>query len=133
MNNEVVLLRALNSAPYADAVSAIKLFLRSSHKERMVTGKLAAALQVSASGAEHERFTDGKGRDWYIQKKNAYSVDYQPTKVVVGTESPTPLACPKCGDQLLKSTVCPACKDAQAGFKTKYSCVCGFELLGRQA
>ena len=131
MNNEIVLLRALNSAPYLDAVSAIKLFLRATHKERVICGKLAAALQVSTEGQDDEKFTDTKGRDWYVGKKNTHEVSVA-TKSVAGTEIPTPFTCPKCGDQLIKSAICPACKDAQAGFKTKYSCVCGFELLGRQ-
>ena len=132
MNNEVVLVRALNSAPYDDAVAAIKLFLRSSHKERVATGKLAAALQISTSGAEHERVTDGKGRDWYVQKKNSYPSEHQPAKVVAGTDSLSTMLCSKCGDSLVKSTVCPGCKDGQSGFKIKYSCTCGLELLGRK-
>jgi hypothetical protein len=47
------------------------------------------------------------------------------TKSVAGTESMTSMTCPKCGDALQHSSVCPACAAGKLGYHHRYTCVCG--------
>lgn len=47
------------------------------------------------------------------------------TKSVVGTESLSALTCPKCGDALQHTSVCPKCAAGKLGYRHRYTCVCG--------
>jgi len=47
------------------------------------------------------------------------------TKSVVGTESLSAMVCPKCGDALQHTAVCPACAAGKLGYRHRYTCVCG--------
>lgn len=47
------------------------------------------------------------------------------TKSVAGTDGPSIVLCPKCGDMLQYSTICPACSAGRAGYRHRYSCVNG--------
>lgn len=47
------------------------------------------------------------------------------TKSVVGTESLSQMVCPKCGDSLQHTKVCPACAAGELGYRHRYTCVCG--------
>jgi rubrerythrin len=54
------------------------------------------------------------------------------TRSVAGTEGLSVLVCPKCGDALQHSLVCPACAAGKAGYKHRYACVCGgVDLVSR--
>lgn len=56
------------------------------------------------------------------------------TKSVVGTEALSALVCPKCGDSLQYSAVCPKCTAGQRGFRHSYVCVCGaIEIISVEA
>lgn len=48
-----------------------------------------------------------------------------PTKSVVGTESLSLMTCPKCGDNLQHTAVCPKCAAGKLGYRHRYTCVCG--------
>lgn len=47
------------------------------------------------------------------------------TKSVVGTETLSEILCPKCGDALQHTAVCPSCAAGKIGYRHRYSCVCG--------
>lgn len=47
------------------------------------------------------------------------------TKSVVGTESLSAMVCPKCGDALQHTAVCPKCAAGKLGYRHRYACVCG--------
>lgn len=47
------------------------------------------------------------------------------TKSVVGTESLSAIVCPKCGDALQHTSVCPKCAAGKLGYRHRYTCVCG--------
>lgn len=47
------------------------------------------------------------------------------TKSVVGTESLSAMTCPKCGDSLQHTIVCPKCSAGKLGYRHRYTCVCG--------
>ena len=47
------------------------------------------------------------------------------TKSVVGSESLSGIACPKCGDTLQHTSVCPSCAAGKLGYRHRYACVCG--------
>lgn len=47
------------------------------------------------------------------------------TKSVIGTESLSVMVCPKCGDTLQHTAVCPKCAAGKLGYRHRYTCVCG--------
>lgn len=47
------------------------------------------------------------------------------TKSVIGTETLSSMICPKCGDRLQHTNVCPACAAGKIGYRHRYACVCG--------
>lgn len=56
------------------------------------------------------------------------------TKSVLGTESLSNMVCPKCGDSVQHSAVCPKCAAGQLGYRHRYSCVCGgVDLVSKEA
>ena len=56
------------------------------------------------------------------------------TKSVVGTEALSAMACPKCGDSLQHTAVCPNCAAGKLGYRHRYTCVCGgVDLISREA
>jgi len=59
------------------------------------------------------------------QKKADPPAEEPETKSVAGTESLSVLICPKCGDMLQHSAVCPSCAAGQLGYRHRYVCVCG--------
>ena len=55
-------------------------------------------------------------------------------KSVVGTESLSSLACPKCGDSLQHTTVCPSCSAGKIGYRHRYICACGaVDIVSKEA
>ena len=55
-------------------------------------------------------------------------------KSVVGTEALSVMICPKCGDTLQHSGVCPSCAAGRLGYRHRYSCVCGgVDLISKEA
>jgi rubrerythrin len=55
------------------------------------------------------------------------------TKSVVGTESLSAMACPKCGDALQHTSVCPSCAAGKLGYRHRYTCVCGgVDLISKE-
>lgn len=128
MNNEVVLIRALNSVSYKDAKSAIKLFYRTALQDRTKLRESMPEL-LAEEGKEHNKFTDQQGRDWYVEKENKHPVSVEVAKSVASTESLAAIQCPKCADAMLKTKVCPACSAGRIGYKFKYACPCGFEFV----
>ncbi len=58
----------------------------------------------------------------------------QKTKSVVGTESLSTMTCPKCGDALQHTAVCPKCAAGKIGYRHRYTCVCGgVDLISKDA
>ena len=56
------------------------------------------------------------------------------TKSVVGTESLSAMVCPKCGDSLQHTAVCPKCAAGKLGYRHRYTCVCGgVDLISKEA
>lgn len=56
------------------------------------------------------------------------------TKSVVGTDSLSAIVCPKCGDNLQHTTVCPKCAAGKLGYRHRYACVCGgADLISKDA
>lgn len=56
------------------------------------------------------------------------------TKSVVGSESLSAMICPKCGDALQHTSVCPKCAAGKLGYRHRYTCVCGgVDLISREA
>ncbi len=47
------------------------------------------------------------------------------TKSVAGTESLSTMVCPKCGDNLQHSAICPKCAAGKLGYRHRYTCACG--------
>ena len=55
-------------------------------------------------------------------------------KSVVGTESLSTMTCPKCGDMLQYTSVCPNCAAGKLGYRHRYTCVCGgTDLISKEA
>lgn len=55
------------------------------------------------------------------------------TKSVVGTESLSAIVCPKCGDSLQHTAVCPSCAAGKLGYRHRYTCVCcGVDLISKE-
>ena len=46
-------------------------------------------------------------------------------KSVAGTELMSAITCPKCGDALQHTAVCPSCAAGKLGYHHRYACVCG--------
>lgn len=99
------------------------------------------AVNVDASAVITE---DGRevahafGRSWALRpevhaerlsrafEEKALPKEAQPeTRSVVGTESLSAMACPKCGDALQHTSVCPSCAAGKIGYRHRYTCVCG--------
>lgn len=56
------------------------------------------------------------------------------TKSVVGTEALSKMTCPKCGDSLQHTAVCPKCAAGKLGYRHRYACVCGgVDLISKEA
>lgn len=56
------------------------------------------------------------------------------TKSVVGTESLSTMTCPKCGDSLQHTAVCPKCAAGKLGYRHRYTCVCGgVDMVSKEA
>lgn len=56
------------------------------------------------------------------------------TKSVVGTESLSAMVCPRCGDNLQHTAVCPKCAAGKLGYRHRYTCVCGgVDLISKEA
>lgn len=87
----------------------------------------------------------GHGRAWALRPdvhkdrlSAAFKADKQSrvveTKSVAGTESLSSMACPKCGDTLQHTTVCPACAAGKIGYRHRYTCVCGgVDMVSKEA
>ncbi|MDO9584388.1 MAG: hypothetical protein Q7J24_14955 [Desulfomicrobium sp.] len=57
-----------------------------------------------------------------------------PTKSVAGTEDLSTITCPKCGDSLQHTAVCPKCAAGKLGYRHRYACVCGgVDLVSKEA
>lgn len=56
------------------------------------------------------------------------------TKSVAGTESLSAMICPKCGDALQHTVVCPSCAAGKIGYRHRYVCVCGgVDIISKEA
>ena len=56
------------------------------------------------------------------------------TKSIVGTEALSQMVCPKCGDSLQHTAVCPKCAAGKLGYRHRYTCVCGgVDLISKEA
>lgn len=56
------------------------------------------------------------------------------TKSVVGTESLSAMVCPRCGDALQHTAVCPKCAAGTLGYRHRYTCACGgADLVSKEA
>lgn len=73
-------------------------------------------------------FDAGRQRQAGAQPKEAE------TKSVVGTESLSSMVCPKCGDALQHTAVCPKCAAGRLGYRHRYTCVCGgVDLISKES
>jgi rubrerythrin len=136
------LLRALLEAEDADVRRAVAVRMRDA------TGRSRRAAEMMVSlGYEPTDYTtwtdDGRevvrvaGQSWAVNKSTHASEiaaaleaeRRQPraadTKSVAGTESLSSIACPKCGDTLQHTSVCPSCAAGKLGYRHRYACVCG--------
>lgn len=56
------------------------------------------------------------------------------TKSVIGTELMSQMTCPKCGDALQHTAVCPKCAAGKLGYRHRYTCVCGgVDMISKEA
>lgn len=119
-------------------------------RARLESGRVAdAKVWLDSQGYEEVDVPDGiqltgdgrevvhaHGRAWALRPEvhkarlslafaNSNPIPEENTKSVVGTESLSPLSCPKCGDALQHSTVCPKCAAGKLGYRHRYTCVCG--------
>lgn len=129
-------------------------FIERSKTERMRVG--ASRLWMSEHGYEEIEIADGRllsddGREivfahkkkWVLNSdewakrwedsiaKAVAEKEQSETKSVAGTDSASGLLCPTCGDIMMASSVCPACAVGRAGYKMRYSCVCGVEFVSK--
>jgi rubrerythrin len=52
---------------------------------------------------------------------------------VAGSESLSAMVCPKCGDILQHTAVCPKCAAGKLGYRHRYTCVCGgVDLISKE-
>lgn len=55
------------------------------------------------------------------------------TKSIVGTETLSAMVCPKCGDSLQHTAVCPKCAAGKLGYRHRYTCACGVvDLISKE-
>ncbi len=58
----------------------------------------------------------------------------QEVRSVANTESLSAMVCPKCGDALQHTAVCPKCAAGKLGYRHRYNCVCGgVDLISKEA
>lgn len=108
---------------------------------------------IAVTTADAEYMSDGRtvarahGKIWAIPhdemaraieaaKRAALAAESarEETKSVVGTEELSVLVCPKCGDALQHTAVCPACAAGKLGYRHRYTCVCGaVDLISKEA
>jgi Zn finger protein HypA/HybF involved in hydrogenase expression len=56
------------------------------------------------------------------------------TRSVVGSETLSKMVCPKCGDALQHTAVCPKCAAGKLGYRHRYTCVCGgVDMVSKEA
>lgn len=112
--------------------------------------------RMQSNGFEHAEgsgwTSDGReivrvaGQSWVMRKdlheaavKRSLEAAKRPqpepeTKSVVGTESLSQMTCPKCGDSLQHTAVCPKCAAGKLGYRHRYTCVCGgVDLISKEA
>lgn len=87
------------------------------HAQRLAE---ALAAQKARDDAEPDRLPPDKG--------GQRGVD-QTTKSVAGTDTLAEITCPKCGDAMQRTNVCPKCAAGKAGLKYRYTCPCGVEFV----
>jgi len=69
----------------------------------------------------------------YAAAKKGIDPAESETKSVVGSESLSTIACPKCGDTLQHTAVCPKCAAGRLGYRHRYACVCGtVDLISKE-
>lgn len=124
MTNEEIIVRTLSSVEYSTAKTAIKSFYRATTDERAGHRDSITALAKEYIGAAHSKKPP-------IVRHAVVTKDSPATreKSVSGTETLSSLACPKCGDLLEHSAVCGACDAGRAGYRHRYSCVCGVSFV----
>lgn len=55
-------------------------------------------------------------------------------KSVAGTEGMSAMVCPKCGDALQHTKVCPSCAAGKIGYSHRYACACGaVDMVSKEA
>lgn len=135
--------RQILTAPWADVRAA---FIA---RARLRNGRASAVQSLVDAGLERVELAAGatkndgreivwvSGEAWALRpeihaerlahafeeaKKHKHASE---TKSVVGTESLSAMTCPKCGDALQHTAVCPACAAGKLGYRHRYTCVCG--------
>jgi len=122
MNNEDVLIKALSSVDYTTAKNAIKGFYRAVLKERAQLQELVERIAADYVIGEHKKTPPvvGVTTFTYLEKE------------VAGTEKLSDYVCPKCGESIEYSLVCPSCAVGRAGYIHRYSCVCGVTFVTKE-
>lgn len=53
------------------------------------------------------------------------------TKSILGSEQLAAIVCPKCKEAVEYSTVCCKCAAGKAGYRHRYTCVCGVDFISK--
>lgn len=139
------LLFRMLSSDKRDVANAIEMYLDRMNKAESEAIKSMPGRGYEEVGDEGDITADGRevislyGKRWAVRQEiyekrfeeeasRAAAAPENPkaeTKSVAGTDGPSVMTCPKCGDILQYSTVCPACSAGKAGYRHRYSCVHG--------
>lgn len=101
--------------------------LRAHGKSWALKPEVHAQRLAEALEAQKQRDAADVGADRRV-RPNTVDPD-QTTKSVAGTEALAEITCPKCGDAMQRSHVCPKCAAGKAGLKYRYTCPCGVEFV----
>ena len=53
------------------------------------------------------------------------------TKSILGSEQLAAIVCPKCKEPVEYSTICGKCAAGKAGYRHRYTCVCGVDFISK--
>lgn len=121
MTNEDVIVQALTSIDYQTAKNAIRSFYKAVLRDKIRRKEGIKEAATKYVKEYHEKIPPVVGPTFTTTKPIEKSIS--------GSEGVSSLVCPRCGDSIEHSDLCPACKPYTLGYRYKYSCVCGVNFI----
>lgn len=129
MSNTEIIIQLLASVDFQTAKTAIKSFYKATLQDKIALQKTIEDVANAYTQKYAEKRPLVHGTTVLKRDEPPVIVD---EKSVVGTEELAKATCPRCGDSLEYSAVCPACAAGKAGYPHRYSCVCGVSFVTQE-